>query len=85
MRVLSADWVLPVAAPPIPDGAVAVDGDRIVGSATLELDGRTSDEVGPLAENIEVYSSHASLGVHPAVTFALLDRLRLHFSIGEAY
>ena len=35
------------------------------------------DEVGPLAENIEVYSSHASLGVHPAVTFAVLDRLRL--------
>jgi ribosomal protein S18 acetylase RimI-like enzyme len=28
---------------------VAVDGDRIVGSATLELDGRTSNEVGPLA------------------------------------
>jgi ribosomal protein S18 acetylase RimI-like enzyme len=28
---------------------VAVDGDRIVGSATLELDDRTSDEVGPLA------------------------------------
>jgi pimeloyl-ACP methyl ester carboxylesterase len=35
------------------------------------------DEVGPLAENIEVYSSHASLGAHPAVTFAVLDRLRL--------
>jgi pimeloyl-ACP methyl ester carboxylesterase len=35
------------------------------------------DEVGPLAENIEVYSSHASLGVHPAVTFAVLDRLRV--------
>ena len=28
---------------------VAVDGERIVGSATLELDGRTSDEAGPLA------------------------------------
>ena len=28
---------------------VAVDGDRIVGSATLELDGRTSEDVGPLA------------------------------------
>jgi ribosomal protein S18 acetylase RimI-like enzyme len=28
---------------------VAVIGDRIVGSATLELDDRTSDEVGPLA------------------------------------
>jgi ribosomal protein S18 acetylase RimI-like enzyme len=28
---------------------VAVDGDRVVGSATLELDDRTSDEAGPLA------------------------------------
>ena len=28
---------------------LATYGDRIVGSATLELDGRTSDEVGPLA------------------------------------
>ena len=35
------------------------------------------DEIGPLAENIEVYGSHSSLGVHPAVTFAVLDRLRL--------
>lgn len=28
---------------------IAVDGDRIVGSATLELDDRTSDDIGPLA------------------------------------
>jgi ribosomal protein S18 acetylase RimI-like enzyme len=28
---------------------VAVDGDRIIGSATLELDGRTSGDAGPLA------------------------------------
>jgi esterase/lipase len=35
------------------------------------------DEVGPLAENIEVHSSHAALGAHPAVTFAVLDRLSL--------
>lgn len=35
------------------------------------------DEVGPLAENIEVYGSHAALGAHPAVAFAVLDRLRL--------
>jgi pimeloyl-ACP methyl ester carboxylesterase len=35
------------------------------------------DEAGPLAENIEVHGSHASLGMHPAVTFAVLDRLRL--------
>jgi ribosomal protein S18 acetylase RimI-like enzyme len=27
---------------------VAVEGDRVVGSATLEIDGRASDEVGPL-------------------------------------
>jgi pimeloyl-ACP methyl ester carboxylesterase len=35
------------------------------------------DEVGPLAENIEVHGSHAALGAHPAVTFAVLDRLRV--------
>ncbi len=35
------------------------------------------DEVGPITENIEVYGSHSSLGVHPAVTYAVLDRLRL--------
>jgi 5-methylthioadenosine/S-adenosylhomocysteine deaminase len=29
-RVLSADWVLPVEAPPIPDGAVAIEDGRIV-------------------------------------------------------
>jgi len=28
-RVLSADWVLPVEAPPIPDGAVAIEDGRI--------------------------------------------------------
>ncbi len=30
MRLVSAEWVLPVCAPAIPDGAVLVDGDRIV-------------------------------------------------------
>jgi ribosomal protein S18 acetylase RimI-like enzyme len=41
---------------------VAVDGDRIIGSATLELDGRTSDEIGPLAPD----EAHVRmLGVHP--------------------
>jgi cytosine/adenosine deaminase-related metal-dependent hydrolase len=30
MRVLSADWVLPVSGPPIRDGAVAFDGGEIV-------------------------------------------------------
>jgi ribosomal protein S18 acetylase RimI-like enzyme len=40
---------------------VAVDGDRIIGSATLELDDRTNDEVGPLAPD----EAHIRmLGVH---------------------
>ena len=28
--ILSADWVLPVSGPPIPDGAVAIEDGRIV-------------------------------------------------------
>ena len=41
---------------------VAVDGDRIIGSATLELDGRTSEDAGPLAPD----EAHIRmLGVHP--------------------
>ncbi len=34
------------------------------------------DQVGPLAENIEVHGSHTALGMQPAVVFAVLDRLR---------
>ena len=36
MTVLSADWVLPVSGPPVPDGAVSIEGGRIaaVGPAT---------------------------------------------------
>lgn len=30
---------------------------------------------GPLSENIEVYGSHCGLGYHPAVAYAILDRL----------
>ncbi len=33
------------------------------------------DQLGPMAENIEVYSSHTALGMHPAVAYAVLDRL----------
>jgi Acetyltransferases len=41
---------------------VAVDGDQIIGSATLELDGRTSEEAGALAPD----EAHIRmLGVHP--------------------
>jgi cytosine/adenosine deaminase-related metal-dependent hydrolase len=40
--ILSADWVLPVSGPPIPDGAVVVDGGRIhaVGSRAELGEGR---------------------------------------------
>ena len=30
---------------------------------------------GPQVENIEVYGSHCGLGHHPAVVFAIADRL----------
>jgi ribosomal protein S18 acetylase RimI-like enzyme len=43
---------------------VAVDGDRIIGSATLELDGRTSEDAGPLSPD----EAHIRmLGVDPEV------------------
>ncbi len=43
---------------------VALDGDRIVGSATLELDGRTSEDAGPLTSD----EAHIRmLGVDPAL------------------
>jgi 5-methylthioadenosine/S-adenosylhomocysteine deaminase len=48
MRVVSADWVVPVDGPPIPDGAVAVDDDRIVAvgtSSELESDTHYPDAV----------------------------------------
>jgi ribosomal protein S18 acetylase RimI-like enzyme len=50
---------------------VAVDGDRIVGSATLELDGRTSEDAGPLAPD----EAHIRmLGVHPDARSAGVGR-----------
>jgi ribosomal protein S18 acetylase RimI-like enzyme len=41
---------------------VAVDGDRVIGSATLELDGRTDEDAQPLGPD----EAHIRmLGVHP--------------------
>jgi len=34
VRVVSADWVVPVDGPPVADGAIAVDDDRIVAVGT---------------------------------------------------
>lgn len=33
------------------------------------------DQIGSQAENIEVYASHTALGMHPAVSYAVMDRL----------
>ncbi|MEP7382537.1 MAG: amidohydrolase family protein [Gemmatimonadota bacterium] len=45
MRVYRARWVLPIATPPIPDGAVAVDGEHIafVGPSALAPEGTLVD------------------------------------------
>ena len=46
MRLVSAEWVLPVASAPIRDGAVLVDGDRIVAvGARSTLDAATAADV----------------------------------------
>jgi ribosomal protein S18 acetylase RimI-like enzyme len=51
---------------------VAVDGSRIVGSATLELDGRTDEDARPLDPD----EAHIRmLGVHPDVRGAGIGRL----------
>jgi 5-methylthioadenosine/S-adenosylhomocysteine deaminase len=36
VRILSADWVVPVDGPPIRDGAVAIDGDRIAAVGPID-------------------------------------------------
>jgi cytosine/adenosine deaminase-related metal-dependent hydrolase len=48
VRVLSADWVVPVEGPPVPDGAVVVEGDVIVAvgsAAELGSDEHFADAV----------------------------------------
>lgn len=45
VRLISAQWVLPVSVPPIRDGAVLVEGDRIVAVGTLaQLDASAPPE-----------------------------------------
>ena len=36
MKILSADYVLPISSPPIEDGAVVIDADKIVAVGTLD-------------------------------------------------
>ena len=57
-----AKWVVPVAAPPIPDGAVVVDGDRIawVGPFTRAPAGETRD-LGDVALMPGLVNAHCHL------------------------
>jgi pimeloyl-ACP methyl ester carboxylesterase len=56
-------------APPVPTTSIFSRSDGICAwQACL-------NEVGPQAENIEVYGSHLGLGHNPAVVYAIADRL----------
>ena len=55
--------------PPVPTTSIYSRTDGIVAwQCSVERE-------GPLAENIEVEASHTGMGVHPAVLYAIADRL----------
>ena len=66
MRVLSADWVLPVDGEPIRDGAVALDGDRIAAVGTRDDlgEGERFDEAVILPGFVNAHS-HLEYAVYP--------------------
>ena len=66
MRILSADWVLPVDGEPIRDGAVALDGDRIAVVGTREElgEGERLDEAVILPGFVNAHS-HLEYAVYP--------------------
>ena len=66
MRILSADWVLPVDGEPIRDGAVALDGDRIAAVGTREElgEGERLDEAVILPGFVNAHS-HLEYAVYP--------------------
>jgi pimeloyl-ACP methyl ester carboxylesterase len=58
-----------IAAPPVPTTSIFSRSDGVCAwQACLNKD-------GPQVENIEVYGSHHGLGHHPAVVYAIADRL----------
>jgi cytosine/adenosine deaminase-related metal-dependent hydrolase len=58
-EVLSADWVLPVAGPPIRDGAVAIDGEQIAAVGTAaELGAGTRHEEAAIVPGFVNAHSH---------------------------
>lgn len=63
------DWDEIRQAPPVPTTSIYSRTDGIV---AWQL---SHQEPGPQTENIEVEASHVGLGVHPAVLYAIADRL----------
>ena len=63
------DWPHLKEAPPVPTTSIYSRSDGIVAWQC------SVQKQGPLAENIEVDASHVGLGVHPAVLYAVADRL----------
>lgn len=66
MRILSADWVLPVDGEPIRDGAVALDGGRIAAVGTRDDlgEGERFDEAAILPGLVNAHS-HVEYAVYP--------------------
>jgi pimeloyl-ACP methyl ester carboxylesterase len=63
------DWPRLRQAPPVPTTSIYSRTDGVVAWQC------SVQEPGPQTENIEVEASHIGLGVHPAVLFAVADRL----------
>jgi pimeloyl-ACP methyl ester carboxylesterase len=57
---------------PIPETPCTAIFSRSDGVVAWEI---ARERPGPLAQNIEVVSSHIGLGIHPAVLYAIADRL----------
>jgi len=55
--------------PPVPTTSIFSRSDGVVAWHT------SLQEAGPMSESIEVHASHLGLGAHPAVLYALADRL----------
>src|SRR6185503_15195382 len=61
MNVYRADWVLPIAAPPIRDGWVAVDEGRIVASGSPPAPARGGAQEGAVAILPALINAHTHL------------------------
>ena len=90
-RTLAARWVFPVSGPPLPNGTVTIDGDRI--AAVAPAGARRADEdLGNVALVPGLVNAHAHLDLsgarglllaladdgHPALGHAKAGEILLH-------